>query len=138
MNMNFNSYHKYQIVTKFLSDGLAVLVTFKTKAERDPVSVRSTLLDPILSLFSHKPTVTYPFALIPTVKIMENPPNSNQILPLHTNLILQCINTTYISRFWCNQSWPHYRIGGPSEGPSSTPPPPHFWKKLMNFFLETS
>ena len=69
MNMNFNSYHKYQIVTKFLSDGLAVLVTFKTKAERDPVSVRSTLLDPILSLFSHKPTVTYPFALIPTVKL---------------------------------------------------------------------
>ena len=47
MNMNFNSYDKYQIVTKFLSDGLAVLVTFKTKAERDPVSVRSTLLDPM-------------------------------------------------------------------------------------------
>ena len=47
MNMNFNSYNKYQIVTKFLSDGLAVLVTFKTKAERDPVSVRSTPLDPM-------------------------------------------------------------------------------------------
>lgn len=47
MNMNFNSYDKYQIVTKFLSDGLAVLVTFKTKAERDPVLVRSTLLDPM-------------------------------------------------------------------------------------------